>query len=326
VVNSWEKTFIFRPPSEEIDVRLDKFLSDNKNLGLSRARIQNLIAIGAITINGEKKKPSYQPKTGDRIKISFFPKSVPLEVPENIDFDLLYEDNSILVVNKPPGLVVHPSAGHYTGTLVHGLLYKCRNLSSFGGPIRPGIVHRIDKDTSGVMVVAKSDRAHNFLSNQFKRREVKKSYLTIVHGNVEKKKGIIDLPISRNPIKRKEMSVSLLKGRTAITEWEVMSLFSLGFSLLRISLHTGRTHQIRVHMSYMGYPVVGDIVYGYGKRWWNQKSLVMKETLNLVKRQMLHAEILGFVHPDSLKYVEFKAPLPTDMDCLLKWLNKNQTA
>jgi len=326
VVNSWEKTFIFRPPSEEIDVRLDKFLSDNKNLGLSRARIQNLIAIGAITINGERKKPSYQPKPGDRIKISFLPKSVPLEVPENIDFDLLYEDNSILVVNKPPGLVVHPSAGHYTGTLVHGLLYKCRNLSSFGDPIRPGIVHRIDKDTSGVMVVAKSDRAHNFLSNQFKRREVKKSYLTIVHGNVEKKKGIIDLPISRNPIKRKEMSVSLLKGRAAITEWEVMSLFSLGFSLLRISLHTGRTHQIRVHMSYMGYPVVGDIVYGYGKRWWNQKSLVMKETLNLVKRQMLHAEILGFVHPDSLKYVEFKAPLPTDMDCLLKWLNKNQTA
>jgi 23S rRNA pseudouridine1911/1915/1917 synthase len=295
-------------------------------VGLSRARIQGLITIGAVTVNGERKKPSYQPKPGDRIKISFLPKSVPLEVPENVEFGLLYEDNSILVINKPPGLVIHPSTGHYTGTLVQGLLYKCRNLSSFGDPIRPGIVHRLDKDTSGVMVVAKSDEAHDFLANQFKRREVKKRYLTLVHGNVEDKKRIIDFPISRHPVKRKEMSVSLLKGRPAMTEWEVISVFSLGFSLLRISLHTGRTHQIRVHMAYMGYPVVGDIVYGYGKRWWKQKSLIMKEILTLAKRQMLHAELLGFIHPDSLKYVEFEAPLPTDMDCLLKWLNKNQTA
>ncbi len=325
MVNSWEKTFIFRQPSKEIYARLDKFLSDNKDVSLSRARIQNLITTGAVTVNGEIKKPSYQPKPGDRIKISFLPKSAPLEAPENVKFDLLYEDNSILVVNKPPGLVVHPSAGHYTGTLVHGLLYRCRNLSS-GDPIRPGIVHRLDKDTSGVMVVAKSDRAHDFLSYQFKKRKIKKSYLAIVHGNVEKKEGIIDLPISRHPIKRKEMSVSLLKGRAAISEWEVISVFPLGFSLLRINLHTGRTHQIRVHMAYMGYPVVGDIVYGYGKKWWNQKSLTMKKTLTLIKRQMLHAEILGFVHPDSLKYIEFEAPLPTDMDCLLKWLNKNQMA
>jgi len=326
VVNSGEKTFIFSQPSEEIDIRLDKFLSDNKDVGLSRARIQNLIAIGAVTVNGARKKPSYQPKRGDRIKISFLSQPVISESPENIEFDLLYEDKSILVVNKPPGLVVHPSAGHYTGTLVHGLLYRCRNLSSSGDPIRPGIVHRLDKDTSGVMVVAKSDRAHEFLSNQFKRRKVKKNYLTLVHGNVEKKKGTIDLAISRHPIKRKEMSVSLSKGRVAITEWEVISVFSLGFSLLRISLHTGRTHQIRVHMAYMGYPVVGDVVYGYGKKWWNQKSLTMKKTLTLVKRQMLHAEILGFVHPDSLQYVEFEAPLSTDMDCLLKWLNENQMA
>jgi len=326
VVNSWEKTFIFRQPAEKIDVRLDKFLSDNKDVSLSRARIQNLITTGAVTVNGERKKPSYQPKPGDRIKILFLPKPAPLEVPENVKFDLLYEDNSILVVNKPPGVVVHPSVGHYTGTLVHGLLYRCRNLSSSGDPIRPGIVHRLDKDTSGVMVVAKSDKAHDFLSNQFKKREIKKSYLAIVHGNVEKKKGIIDLPISRHPIKRKEMSVSLLKGRAAISEWEVISVFPLGFSLLRINLHTGRTHQIRVHMAYMGYPVVGDVVYGYGKKWWNQKSLTMKKTLTLVKRQMLHAEILGFVHPDSLQYVEFEAPLPTDMDCFLKCLDKNQMA
>ncbi|MFO8165454.1 MAG: RluA family pseudouridine synthase [Thermodesulfobacteriota bacterium] len=324
VLTNWEKTFNFRQPSEEIKVRLDKFLSEDENINLTRARIQNLIMSGAVTVNGERKKPSYQPKPGDRIKISFLSQPDPPKVSKKIKFGLLYEDDSILVINKPPGLVVHPSPGHDTGTLVHGLLYQGSNLSSLGAPIRPGIVHRIDKDTSGVMVIAKSDRAHDFLSNQFKRRELKKSYLTIVHGVVEKKKEIIDLPISRHPIKRKEMSVSLIKGREAITEWEVISVFSLGFSLLRIHLHTGRTHQIRVHMAYMGYPVVGDLVYGYGKRWWNKQTLLMKEILPLVKRQMLHAELLGFVHPDSLQYVEFKAPLPTDMDCLLTWLNNNK--
>ena len=326
MINSWEKTFIFHQPSEEIDIRLDKFLSDNRYVSLSRARIQNLITTGAITVNGERKKPSYQPKPGDKIKISFFPKSAPLEIPEDVKFGLLYEDNSIVVVNKPPGLVVHPSVGHYTGTLVHGLLYRCRDLSSSGDLIRPGIVHRLDKDTSGVMIVAKNDRAHDFLSHQFKKRQIKKSYLAIVHGNVDKKKGIIDLPISRHPIKRKEMSVSLLKGRVARSEWEVVSVFPLGFSLLRINLHTGRTHQIRVHMKYMGHPVVGDAVYGYGKKWWNHKSLTLKKTLTFVKRQMLHSELLGFVHPDSLQYVEFEAPLPKDMAYFLQSLNNNQVA
>jgi len=323
-VNRREKTFIFHQSSADIDGRLDKFLSTKKSLELSRARIQDLIKIGAVTVNGERKKPGYQLRSGDRIKISFLPPSVLLEASENIEFDLLYEDNSILVVNKPPGLVVHPSAGHYTGTLVHGLIYKCTSLSSFSGPIRPGIIHRLDKDTSGVMVIAKDDQAHNFLANQFKKREVKKRYLALVHGNIEKEKGVVDLPISRHPVKRKEMSVSLLKGRSAMTEWELISIFSLGFSLLRIRPYTGRTHQIRVHMAYIGYPVVGDILYGYGKRWWKQQSLIMKETLALVNRQMLHAELLGFVHPNSRRYVEFEAPLPMDMICVLKWLNENQ--
>jgi len=290
VINSREKTFVFRQSSTDIDVRLDRFLSAKRDVDLSRGRVQNLIKIGAVTVNGEKKKPSYQLRPGDRIKISLLSPSVLLEASENIDFGLLYEDDSILVVDKPPGLVVHPCAGHYTGTLVHGLLHKCTNLSSLTGPERPGIVHRLDKDTSGVMVVAKSDRAHNLLARQFKRREVKKRYLALVHGNVEKEKGMMDLPIRRHPVKRKEMHVSLLEGRTAVTQWEVISIFPLGFSLLRISPSTGRTHQIRVHMAYMGYPVVGDRVYGYGKRWWKQQSLIVQEALTLAKRQMLHAD------------------------------------
>ena len=326
MVKSWEKTFIFHRSSEEVDVRLDTFLSENQDVGLSRNKIQNLISSGAVTVCGERKKPSYQPRSGDRIKISFSPQSAISESPEKIEFDLLYEDKSILVVNKPPGLVVYPSAGHNTGTLVNGLLYKCSDLSFFGNSIRPGIVHRLDKDTSGLMVVAKTNKAHDFLSHQFKKREVTKSYLALVHGNVKTKEGTIDLPICRNPKKRKEMTVSLSKGRKSITVWKLLSLFSIGFSLLRISIHTGRTHQIRVHMAYMGYPVVGDSVYGYGKRWWNKKSLIIQEMFPLVKRQMLHAEILGFVHPDSLQYVEFTVPPPKDMNVLLQWLNNNLMA
>ena len=324
MTNSREKTFIFHQPSADIDVRLDRFLSANRDVDLSRARVQNLIKTGAVTVNGERKKPSYQLRPGDRIKISFLHPSALLESSENIEFDLLYEDDSILVVDKPPGLVVHPCAGHHTGTLVHGLVRRCSNLSSLSGPLRPGIVHRLDKDTSGVMVVAKSDRVHNFLAHQFKRREVEKRYLALVHGNVGKEKGMIDFPVRRHPVKRREMHVSLLEGRTAMTHWEVISVFSLGFSLLRISPSTGRTHQIRVHMAYMGYPVVGDRVYGYGKRWWRQQSSVVKEALTLAKRQMLHAALLGFVHPDSRKYVKFEAPPPPDFVSLLEWLAANQ--
>ncbi len=322
--NGRQKTFIFRQTSGGGDVRLDKFLSGDKNLDLSRSRIRHLINSGAVRVNGEIRRPSYQLRPGDRIEVSFPPQSVSAEAPADIDFELLHEDNSILVVNKPPGLVVHPSAGHPTGTLVHGLLYKCPDLSSLGGPTRPGIVHRLDKDTSGVMVVAKDDRAHDFLAHQFKRREVRKRYLAVVHGKVQGERGVVDLPISRHPAKRKEMSISLLEGRRAVTEWEVVSIFPLGFTLLRITLRTGRTHQIRVHMAYQGYPVLGDTVYGHGKRWWNQQNSPRKDALTFVKRQMLHAELLGFIHPDSLEYVEFEAPPPPDMAGLLEWLTRNQ--
>ncbi|HUU41540.1 MAG TPA: RluA family pseudouridine synthase [Desulfatiglandales bacterium] len=318
------KTFSYHQTSADTALRLDKYLSDNRNVGLSRAKIQKLIENGAVTVNGEKKKASYFLATGDTIKIVYPTSSVLLEASEYIEFDILYEDNSIVVVNKPPGLVVHPSAGHHKGTLVNGLLQRCKCLSASSDPTRPGIVHRLDKDTSGLMVIAKSDQAYASLALQFKKREVKKSYLALAHGIMEKEEGTIDLPIGRHPVRRREMSVSLLTGREAITEWKIVSVFSLGFSLLRVKPRTGRTHQIRVHMAYTGYPIVGDVVYGYGKRWWKKQSLELNEALALVKRQMLHAERLGFFHPDSLRYVEFEAPAPKDMVFLIKWLNEHQ--
>jgi 23S rRNA pseudouridine1911/1915/1917 synthase len=320
VVHSREKTIIFQRSSADTDVRLDKYLSEHKEVDLSRARIQDLIRVGAVKVNGETRKSSYQLKPGDRITVHVVPLSTPLGASEDVEFDLLHEDNSILVVNKPPGLVVHPSAGHRGGTLVHGLLHRFAHLPPLGTCLRPGIVHRLDKDTSGVMVVAKDDRAHDFLADQFKRREVTKRYLALVHGRPEGEHGFMDLPIGRHPVKRKEMSVSLLHGRRAITEWEVVCAFPWDISLLKVVIHTGRTHQIRVHLAYAGYPVLGDRTYGYGKRWWMQQDVMMRGALALVKRQMLHAEILGFIHPESKSYVEFKAPLHPDMEELIEWL------
>jgi 23S rRNA pseudouridine1911/1915/1917 synthase len=320
VVPSREKTIIFQQSSGDADVRLDKYLSEHKEVALSRARVQNLIRIGAVKVNEEIRKSSYQLKPGDRITVLFLPLSSPLGASEEVEFDLLHEDNSIVVVNKPPGLVVHPSAGHQGGTLVHGLVHRFAHLPSLGTCLRPGIVHRLDKDTSGVMVVAKDDRAHHFLADQFKRREVTKRYLALVHGRPEGEHGLMDLPIGRHPVKRKEMSVSLIQGRRAITEWEIISAFPLDVSLLRVMIHTGRTHQIRVHLAYVGYPVLGDRTYGYGKRWWRQQDVMMQGALALAKRQMLHAEMLGFIHPESMRYVEFKAPLYPDMEELIAWL------
>jgi len=324
VIEEREQTVTFYHALREGDERLDKFLSDHEDVDLSRARIQSLIKDGAITVNGSTKKPSYQLKPGDTIKIRYVPRELILQPSEEVAFELVYEDDSVLVVNKPPGLVVHPSAGHNTGTLVHGLLHKCASLSSLSGPIRPGIVHRLDKDTSGLLVVAKGDRAHRILADQFKKREITKRYVALVHGCVEKSRGRIDLPISRHPMKRTEMYASFSRGREAVTEWERLSAFSLGFSLLRVSLHTGRTHQIRVHLAHMGYPVVGDSVYGYGKTWWKNQVFPVKECQALVTRQMLHAELLGFRHPDSLEYTVFEAPPPADMASLLHYLSENQ--
>jgi 23S rRNA pseudouridine1911/1915/1917 synthase len=233
--------------------------------------------------------------------------------PEVVEFALLHEDSSLIVLNKPPGLVIHPSPGHLKGTLVHGLLAHCRDLSGIGGILRPGIVHRLDKDTSGLLVVAKTDRAHSLLSAQFKAGAVKKRYLALVHGKTRTSEGKIDLPIARHPKRRKEMAVVSEGGKKAFTFWQKVEDLGERFSFLSVMPKTGRTHQIRVHLSYIGHPIVGDTVYGFRRQWWKRHLFLKNDRELTVIRHMLHAETLGFVHPESREYCEYKAPLPRDM-------------
>jgi 23S rRNA pseudouridine1911/1915/1917 synthase len=245
--------------------------------------------------------------------------------PEPVDLDLIYEDSAVIILNKPPGIVTHPAPGHSSGTIVHGLLQHCRDLSGIGGILRPGIVHRLDKDTSGVLVIAKSDRIHEALNKQFQSRTVSKQYLALVHGFMTATEGEIDLPLGRHPKKRKEMTVLPEKGKEAITRWRVLASYSAGFSLLALSPKTGRTHQIRVHLSHIGRPIVGDRVYGYKKEWRNGSQKTPSPLPVLVKRQMLHAETLGFIHPDTGKHCEFRAKMPQDMKIFIEALEDTKT-
>ncbi len=294
------------------DIRLDVFLASCP-VNLTRSRIQTLIKDGHVKVNTRSAKPGHRLCPGDQVSL-FVPPSSPLPLePEEMGFDIIHEDDSIVVLNKPAGLVVHPAPGHATGTLVHGLLEHCKALSGIGGKLRPGIVHRLDRDTSGIMVVAKNDLTHTFLTKQFKSGLVKKKYVALVHGQMEGDRGRIDLPIARHPKKRKQMSVILSGGRGALTLWQKLEEFESGFSLLSITLKTGRTHQIRVHLSYIGHPVAGDPVYGYGRNWWKKHPLNKKGLFPKITRQMLHAVCLGFIHPEKDLFVKFETPLPDDM-------------
>ncbi len=307
-----DRTFLFVVPEGGKEERLDLLLC-SRSTGLSRSRIQTLIRDGNVKVNTLPSKPSHKVKPGDEVRI-VIPGIIPQALePEEIEFQVLYEDPSIIVLNKPPGLVVHPAPGHNRGTLVHGLLHHCEDLSGIGGVSRPGIVHRLDKDTSGLMVVAKNDKAHLSLSGQFKRGEVKKTYIALVHGRIEGRKGEIDLPIGRHPKKRKEMSIAVTGGRRALTLWRKIDELESGFSLLEVFIKTGRTHQIRVHFSHLGHPVVGDPVYGYGSRWWKKLAGTANGAPVTVRRQMLHSQRLGFIHPVKGSYLEFEAPIPDDM-------------
>jgi len=260
--------------------------------------VQQLIDEGYILVNGRKAKASYQVRVGDEISVTI-PDPQPLEVvAEEIPLNIIYEDKDLAVINKPAGMTVHPAPGHSRGTLVNALLARCHDLSGIGGYLRPGIVHRLDKDTSGLMLVAKNDLAHLRLAKAIKQRKVKRIYMGLVHGVPSPRQGCIDAPIGRHPVRRKEMTVTPINSRPAITNYKVIEEFS-GYSLIEARLETGRTHQIRVHMAYIGHPIVGDPVYGR-----------RKGNLGL-RTQALHAARLVFSHPTTGEIMDFQAPLPT---------------
>lgn len=274
--------------------RIDKFLA-NKLPDMSRSKIQLLIEEENILVNDASIKANYKVQPNDTIVV-YIPEPEPIDVvPENIPIEILYEDEDLAIVNKPQGMVVHPAAGHSNGTLVNALLYHINDLSGINGKIRPGIVHRLDKDTSGILVVAKNDEAHVHLSNQLQDRSMKRKYWTLVHGVLPHNHGTIDAPIGRDPKNRQQFTV-VTGGKEAISHFRVLERFK-DFSLLEVSLETGRTHQIRVHLKYINFPVAGDEIYG------------PKKTLT-GKGQFLHAHTLEFIHPRTEKSMQFEAPVP----------------
>lgn len=287
--------FKFIVDSYNEDLRLDVYLSENIN-DKSRSYIQNLIKSEKVLINGNTKKGSYKLKLNDEVEVEI-PENEKLNVePENIPIDIVYEDSDVIVVNKAQGMVVHPAPGNYSGTLVNALLYHCTDLSGINGVLRPGIVHRIDKDTSGILVVAKNDMAHKKLAAQLKEHSMNRIYNALVEGVIKEDTGTIDKPLGRHPNQRIKMAV-VKDGRRAVTHYKVLNRYKSN-TLIECKLETGRTHQIRVHMAYIGHPIVGDPVYGYSKQKFKLEG------------QMLHAKKLGFIHPSTNKYMEFDSELP----------------
>jgi len=296
--------------------RLDLFLTFCLE-NFSRSQIQSFIKNGAVTVDGKPAKPSQLLHYGANINVGV-PPPRPLDIiAEPMELSIVYEDSSLLVINKPPGLVVHPAPGHYSGTLVNGLLFHCEELSG-GEFIRPGIVHRLDKDTSGLMVVTKNDSAHAEISSQFKDGSVLKRYVCIVHGIPKNISGEVISSIGRHPKSRIKMSVCTKGGKSAKTIWKVMERLSDDFSMLSVRILTGRTHQIRVHVSSIGHPIVGDITYGYSKGWWSKNTVLMKKGISPPKRQLLHSNFLSFKHPVHKKDMVFEVPIPVDMDDWIK--------
>lgn len=298
-------------PSESGE-RLDIFLS-KKGVFVTRSRVKRAIDEGQVRVNGTEPKPACRLKMGDMVIVRREePKECDL-APEEIPLDIIYEDAHILVVNKPYGMVVHPAAGNRSGTLVNALLFHCGDLSGIGGVKRPGIVHRLDKDTSGLMVVAKSDEVHTGLAKQFKEHLVKKTYRVLVHGDMKDEEGVIDLSIGRHPVDRKKMSTNSRRGKESLTRWSVEERYNIA-TLLAVRIETGRTHQIRVHLNAIGYPIVGDAVYGNSKKRIEAvKDNIRQVALRKIRRQALHSSKLCFHHPITGDLMDFSSPLPDDM-------------
>lgn len=294
-------------PGEEI-LRIDRFLGSRLEQ-VSRSYLQKLVKDGAVLVNGKPVKSSYKVENGDRIRLEI-PDAVEPEIEaEAMELDILYEDSDIILINKPKGMVVHPAAGHYSGTLVNGLMAHCKNeLSGINGVMRPGIVHRIDMDTTGVLIVCKNDKAHNAIAEQLKVHSITRKYYAIVHGVLKADTGTVNAPIGRHPVDRKKMSINEKNGKEAVTHYRVLRRFRR-FTFVECQLETGRTHQIRVHMASIGHPLLGDQVYGPAK-----------VPFSGLQGQTLHAGVLGIIHPSTGEYMEFTAPLPAYFEALLKKL------
>ena len=294
--------------NEQENLRIDKYLAQTVP-DISRSYLQKLVTDGQVLVNGVPVKTSYKLKSGDVVQVTIPEPEVLQIIPEDIPLDILYEDADILIVNKPKGMVVHPAAGHTTGTLVNAVMYHCKDeLSSINGVLRPGIVHRIDMDTTGVLVVCKNDMAHQSLAEQLKVHSITRIYYAIVYDNLTEEEGTIHKPIGRHPTNRKKQAVNVKNGRDAITHYRVLERLQGKYTLVECRLETGRTHQIRVHMASIHHPLLGDTLYGPAKDPFHLQG------------QTLHAGVLGFVHPRTGQYVEFRAELPEYFQELLNRL------
>lgn len=299
-------TYLFEI-QENQQMRLDKYLAEQFP-EQTRSYLQKLIKDGEVLVNGKNVKTGYQLSKGDEVSVNIpEPKELDVE-PQKMDLDIVYEDDDVILINKPKGMVVHPAPGHTTDTLVNGLLYHCKdNLSGINGVARPGIVHRIDRDTTGILIVCKNDMSHNSIAAQLKEHSINRRYRALVHGNLKEDTGTVEGAIGRHPIDRKKMSINEKNGKPAVTHYTVLERFG-NYTLIECKLETGRTHQIRVHMSSIGHPLVGDEVYGPAKSPFKLQG------------QCLHAMVLGFVHPRSGEYMEFSAELPEYFEELLRKL------
>lgn len=295
---------------EDAGVRIDKYLAEQLP-DITRSYLQKLLKDGSVQMNGKPVKASTKTAAGALIALTIPEPEEPEILPEDIPLDILYEDSDVILINKPKNMVVHPAAGHYTGTLVNALMYHCRSdLSGINGVLRPGIVHRIDKDTTGVLIVCKNDRAHNALAEQLKEHSITRKYRAIVCGNLKEDEGTVDAPLGRHPQDRKRMAIVRSGGKRAVTHYRVLERFG-NYTYIECRLETGRTHQIRVHMASLGHPLLGDEIYGRAKSPFKLEG------------QTLHAMVLGFIHPTTGEYMEFEAPLPEYFEKLLEKLRKS---
>ena len=311
-------------PLDSEPMRLDLFLS-RELPGETRAAVQRLIETGNVLVDGKQAKVSLKLKGAENISVEIPPLQVAEPLPEAIPLEVLYEDSDLIVINKQAGMVVHPGAGNSSGTLVNALLAHCTDLSGIGGELRPGIVHRLDKDTSGVLVAAKNDRSHQSLSSQFSVHSIKRIYQALVYGSPAEDTGKIEGIIGRHPTERLRQSGKARHGKHAVTRWRVKERYGR-ISLVELRLETGRTHQIRVHLTESGHPLLGDQLYLDGGRINNLPDTQLRGMINKLGRQALHAKTLGFIHPSSGEYMEFSADLPEDMAALIAYLRQKAGA